>query len=67
MTPHLAGEVLLRHKEVLARVRVSKVTLWRMRADGAFPEPVKVSQRSVRWRQSDVDAWMASLHTAKAA
>ncbi len=28
---------------------------------GEFPAPVKLSERCVRWRESEVAAWMAGL------
>lgn len=68
MKPTILNEdVLLRHDVVTAMIGLSKATLWRMKTDGKFPQPVRIGSRAVRWRKSDVTAWMASLHTAKAA
>jgi prophage regulatory protein len=36
----------------------SCATLWRMVKKGAFPPPVKLSQRVTAWRAADVVAWM---------
>ena len=36
----------------------SSATLWRMVKKGAFPPPVKLSQRVTAWRAADVVAWM---------
>jgi prophage regulatory protein len=31
---------------------------------GTFPSPVKIGQRAVAWRESDIDAWLKSRPTA---
>lgn len=56
---------LLRLRAVTERVGMSKATLYRKIADGSFPKPVSIGGPSVRWRASDIDAWMRSLVTNK--
>ena len=29
-----------------------------MMRDGSFPEPLKVGVRAVRWRESEIEAWL---------
>lgn len=51
---------LLTMREVLARVPVTRQTLWKWEARGEFP--ARASGRGCRpvlWRKSDVDAWIA--------
>lgn len=52
---------LLRIREVMERTGQGKSTIYRKVAAGTFPKPVSVGGQSVRWRQSDIDAWIASL------
>ena len=51
---------LLRLSEVLARCGLSRSSLYRMMRDGSFPEPLKVGVRAVRWRESEIEAWLES-------
>lgn len=46
--------------EVCQRVCMSKPTLYRHLAAGAFPEPVRFTARIVRWRASAIAAYEAS-------
>jgi len=51
---------LLRLPEVRLRVGgLSKVALWRMRRQGRFPEPVRLSAGAVAWLESEIDNWIA--------
>ncbi len=50
----------LRHKEILALVGTSKVTLWRAVRRGTFPKPVQGLGVQLVWRRSDVQQWLAS-------
>ncbi len=52
---------LLRLREVAERVGMSKATIYRKIALGEFPRPVSVGGSSVRWRESEIDGWMAEL------
>ena len=50
----------LRLPHVLALVPFSKSTIWRQVKSGAFPPPVKLSERITAWRVEDVKQWMAA-------
>lgn len=41
-------------------VGLSETTIWRMRARGQFPQPVRLSTGTVGWLRADVAAWLAS-------
>ena len=58
---HLDG--FLRMREVLALLRVSRSTLNRWIREGAFPRPVKLGKRAVRWRRSDIEGWLKELQS----
>lgn len=50
--------------DVCAAVRFKKTAVYEMLKRGAFPAPVRVGPRCVRWRTSDVVRWMESHHAA---
>ena len=58
---------LLKLGEVLEMVQVSRSTLYVMMARNRFPRPVRVHERCVRWRESEVLEWVASRPTASPA
>ena len=51
---------LLRRRDVLARVALSKSTLHRLVAEGRFPAPVSLGVRATRWVEHEVDDWVHS-------
>ena len=51
---------LMKREEVLNACRLSKSTLYHLIKQGQFPEPVRISPRSVRWRKSDVVTWLTA-------
>lgn len=55
----------LREKEVLDRIGISRSTLHAWCRDNLFPLPRKISEKSIRWLESEVDAWMASRQLAE--
>lgn len=48
----------LRPQEVADLIGVKKNTLWAWRASGRGPAYIRTGSRTVRYRRSDVDAWM---------
>ncbi|MDZ7895358.1 MAG: AlpA family phage regulatory protein [Sphingobium sp.] len=57
--PLKPGERLLRLRDVLDRVGLSTTTLYRRIRAGEFPKPMKLSAGVSRWRESQVDGWIA--------
>ena len=53
-------ERLLRIREVVEITALSRSTIYRMMNAGQFPQSVKITSRSVRWKLSDINAWMDS-------
>jgi len=49
---------LLSVKQVAVRLNVSKRTVWRLVSSGELIQPIKIGG-STRWRQAEVDAWIA--------
>ena len=70
LRPQAYGEVstmrdrLLRRREVEELVGLSRASIYRLRRSGGFPRPVRVSSTAVRWRESDIHAWIQSRPTA---
>lgn len=48
----------IRPTEVLRMIGVSRTTLWRMVQAGAFPPPVRITDRSRGYLLEDVESWM---------
>lgn len=50
----------LRRWQVEAATGLSRSTIYKWMEEGRFPRPVTLGPRVVRWREGDIDAWMAS-------
>lgn len=51
---------ILRRLDVQRVTGLSKATLWRLVKAGAFPQPIKLSERAVGWKADEIDAWIES-------
>lgn len=51
-------ERLLQFEEVEKRTGVKKSTAYAKMKKGLFPKPIKISARSVRWVERDIDCWI---------
>ena len=56
---------LLRRQQVEEITGLSRSSIYRLMPDGEFPRPVKVGLAGVRWRASDITAWLESRPVAK--
>jgi prophage regulatory protein len=52
---------LLRLADVCRLVGLSRSTIYKRVSDRTFPRPLRVSERSVRWRMQDLLEWTAAL------
>ncbi|MEE2731091.1 MAG: AlpA family transcriptional regulator [Pseudomonadota bacterium] len=52
---------LIRQAELLKLIGCSRSSLYREISHGSFPAPVKIGQRAVAWRASEIKAWMENL------
>ncbi|MFP4238959.1 MAG: helix-turn-helix transcriptional regulator [Rhodosalinus sp.] len=57
---------LLKIRDVCERTALSRSTVYAKIRAGEFPPPVKLGDRAVAWRESDVLEWLAALPTARA-
>ena len=48
-------------RDVMQLAGLGRSTIYRKVSDQTFPQPVKVGQAAVRWKQSELAAWMAAL------
>ncbi len=55
---------LLRRREVERITGMSRSSIYRLMQQGDFPRPVKVSSTAVRWKESDIAAWIESRPVA---
>ena len=60
----VSDERLLPIKQVIELTRISRPMIYTEMRAGRFLRPVKIGTKSVRWRFSEISAWMASLEPA---
>ena len=51
-------------REVIDLTGLGKTAIYKQMNAGEFPRPRQVAARAVRWRASDIDAWIAALPAA---
>jgi prophage regulatory protein len=49
---------ILRLGSVLERTGLSRSTLYRKIEQGSFPRQVRISERCIGWRDSDIEQWL---------
>ncbi|PTO69520.1 helix-turn-helix transcriptional regulator [Vibrio splendidus] len=49
---------LVRLKEVIERVQLSKSSIYKMMASGEFPHNVPLSERATAWVEHELDEWI---------
>ena len=54
------GDRLLRLREVKEITGMSRSHIYRLMQKGDFPRPVRIGPAAVRWRESEVNAWVES-------
>lgn len=58
-TPRSAERVL-QGKEVFKRVGLSEATVWRLRRQGKFPKPIRLSGSRIGWPEKEIEDWIAA-------
>jgi len=51
-------ERIVRTKELLELIGLSRTTIWRMEKEGKFPKSVSLGEGSIGWRWSEVTQWL---------
>ncbi len=57
---------LVRSSEVVKKVGLSRVTIWRMEREGTFPKRRQIGPGSVGWLEHEVDEWIKSRKAVEA-
>ncbi|WP_354089853.1 helix-turn-helix transcriptional regulator [Brevundimonas faecalis] len=52
--------VFLRMEQMVARLAISRSTIYRLIKEESFPRQIRISHRVAVWIESEVDAWMMS-------
>jgi prophage regulatory protein len=63
----LQGEVLLDFDTVSAKVALRRTKIYQLIKAGDFPAPIKLTPSCSRWRLSEVDSWIDSKISSRAA
>ena len=58
-------ERLLRLRDVKQKTGLGTSTIYRRIADRNFPAPRSLGPNTVRWLQSEIDAWIKSLPSSR--
>ena len=56
---------LLRVRDVLEKCGISKASLYEWMGQCRFPKLLQAGPKTIRWRASDVDRWMAELQPVR--
>ena len=51
---------ILNSNEVVKKIGLSEVTIWRRERDGSFPKRINLSERRVGWVESEIEDWLGS-------
>ncbi|MFT6835419.1 MAG: excisionase family DNA binding protein [Francisellaceae bacterium] len=54
-------EEFITQDQLARKLKVSKVTIWRMINDGRLPKMITIGARSKRWVSADINGWLQSL------
>ena len=50
---------VIRKPELLTRIPLSDVTIWRREKMGDFPKRIKLGGNSVGWFENEIDEWLS--------
>lgn len=59
--PQYTGDRILRRKEVEHMTGLCRSTIYNKMNEGVFPQPRKLTTKSVGWLLSDIQNWMNGL------
>jgi prophage regulatory protein len=51
---------ILRLGSLLERTDLSRSTLYRKIQAGSFPAEIRISERCIGWRESDIERWLSN-------
>ena len=56
---------VLRLPAVIARTGLSRSSVYKLLAEGRFPQPVSLGERSVGWVEAEIEDWLAARLAAR--
>ncbi len=59
------NDSILRYPQLKQIIHLSRTTIWRMEKKGEFPKRIQLSPRSVGWRMSELQTWLADCESVK--
>ena len=57
-------EALMRQRDLMEFMKISRATLWRMQRHMDFPKPVILMNGAKRWRREEIDLWLEAKKQA---
>ena len=54
---------IVRAKELCAKLRVSRMKVWRWSESGHFPAPIQLGPKVKGWDVAEVESWLSSRQT----
>lgn len=54
------NETFLKIDQVIEMTKLSQSSIYRLEQLGQFPARIKLSERAIAWRESDIREWMAT-------
>ena len=61
------GKRVLRLPEVIAKIGLSRASIYRLQEAGEFPSNIRLGRSAVGWVESELDAWIAERIAASRA
>ncbi|MEX2374425.1 MAG: AlpA family phage regulatory protein, partial [Dehalococcoidia bacterium] len=55
---NIMAEAIIRPLEAAKRCGISRSLLFALRAKGDFPQPIRITSRTIGFREADVDTWI---------
>jgi len=50
--------MILKINEVVKKCHMSRATIYKKAKEGTFPKPIKLSERSSGWIESEINEWI---------
>ncbi len=60
MATHTQSESFLKCKDIQSKLSTSRASIYRWMKSGTFPRPIQLGSNMVRWKESDINAWISS-------
>ena len=64
MEKSMTADELMTRPDVEALLGLSRASIYRLMRGGHLPEPIRIGLRAVRWRRSEIEAYLAGCPRA---